>query len=355
MKKILLLSFCAIVVAMAKGQDLSADKLIDMLSLPAAKAESFLINKKYRPADTESSGDTLIKTYQYNAVSFGSKKKQADTSARQLIRSVLNETFIITYRTTSASEYRKIISDLKKKGFYCEYEKDSTLKLASYLYQHQDHTAEASIRKEEGTAWYSISFFKKILTVTSGLYFAEDLLQFSSHEYLAYYFGEKNVKKDIYYFGANDIAKCSVLFINTKRQVIFIWKDGLNRRKTGNMILGGQHKLKSLEGVDSVNTENSWILKSGLYAGMPLFDLRELNGNNIVFCGGDAPNPGLVLSESTARVDFGNKDVIMGCTNCNDDKFLKSRVMYADKAMKDGRLLFILTIVLYPPVSGVFE
>lgn len=355
MKKILLLSFCTVTTVMLKGQDLSADKLIDMLSLPEAKAESFLLSKKYRPADAESLGDTLIKTYQYNAAPFRGKKKQADTSSRRLIRSVLKETFILTYSITSASEYKKIIADLKKKGFYCDYEKDSTFKPASYLYQHQDITADAFIKMEDGTAWYFISFFKKILVLNKGLYFAEDLLQLNSHEYLAYYFGEKNVKKDIYYFGEKDIAKCSVLFINTKRQVIFIWKDGINRRKISNMILGGHHKLKSLEGVDSVTTESNWMLRSGLYAGMPLFDLRELNGNNIAFCGGDAPNPGLVLSESTGKVDFVNKDVILGCTNCNDDKFLKSRILYADKAMKEGRLLFILTIVLYPAANNVFE
>lgn len=355
MKKILLLFLGTATAAISAGQNLPADKLIDMLSLPEAKAESFLLSKKYRPAEPETLGDTLIKTYQYNATPFGGKKKRADTSDRKFIRLALKETFILIYRTTSATEYKAIIADLKKKGFYCEYEKDSTLKPASYLYQRQDITADAFINWEDGMAWYCISFFKKVLSLNKGIYFAEDLLQLNSHEYLAYYFGEKNVKKDIYYFGENDIAKCSVLFINTNRQVIFIWKDFINRRKISNMILGGHHKLKSLEGVDSVNTESSWILKSGLYAGMPLFDLRELNGNNIAFCGGDAPNPGLVLSESTGKVDFVNKDVILGCTDCNDDKFLKSRVMYADKAMKEGRRLFILTIVLYPPPSLAFD
>lgn len=355
MKGILFLFLGTATAAISAGQNLPADKLLDMLSLPEAKAESFLLSKKYRPAEPETLGDTLIKTYQYNATPFGGKKKRADTSDRKLIRLALKETFILTYRTTSATEYKAIIADLKKKGFHCEYEKDSTLKPASYLYQRQDITADAFINWEDGMAWYCISFFKKVLSLNKGIYFAEDLLQLNSHEYLAYYFGEKNVKKDIYYFGENDIAKCSVLFINTNRQVIFIWKDFINRRKISNMILGGHHKLKSLEGVDSVNTESSWILKSGLYAGMPLFDLRELNGNNIAFCGGDAPNPGLVLSESTGKVDFVNKDVILGCTDCNDDKFLKSRIMYADKAMKEGRRLFILTIVLYPPPSLAFD
>jgi hypothetical protein len=177
----------------------------------------------------------------------------------------------------------------------------------------------------------------------------------TSHEYLVYYFGEKNIKKDIYYFAGNDIVKCSVLFINTKRQVIFIWRDGLNRRKIDNVLIGGQYKLKSQQSYDKFTAENDWLLKSGVHAGMPIFELRTLNEKNFAFCGGDAPNPGLVFSESKGKVDFKNADVILGCMNCSDDKYLNTKIMYADKAMADGRILFVLTLVLYPVISGIFE
>jgi hypothetical protein len=40
--------------------------------------------------------------------------------------------------------------------------------------------------------------------------------------------------------------------------------------------------------------------------------------------------------------------------NCTDDKFLGTKIMYADKAIEDGRILFVLTIVLYP-VAGLFD
>ncbi len=364
MKRIFFLSFCIVTIARVNAQDFSADKLIDMLSLTGPKLQNLLLSKKYHSSETEYFGDTAVTMYQTIPVISFNKKKQADSENRKFTRSVLKETFIHTYQTTSAAEYGNIIKALKKKGFYCEYEKDSTLSPAAYLYQHEDYTAEASIKREEDTAWYSITFYKKIFPGGKGLYFAEDLLQFTSHEYLVYYFGAKNVIKDIYYFGGNDIAKCSVLLINSKRQVIFIWRDGINRRKISNLIFGGQHKLKSQEGKDSITAEkgrdsiiaeNSWLLKSGIHAGMSLFDLREVNKKNIAFCGGNAPNPGLVFPESTGKVDFKNNDVILSCMNCNDDKFLSAKIMYADKAMKDGRIFFILTIVLYPGENGIFE
>ena len=76
---------------------------------------------------------------------------------------------------------------------------------------------------------------------------------------------------------------------------------------------------------------------------------------SFAFCGGDAPNPGLVFPESTGKVDFKNSDVILGCMNCSDNKFLKTKKMYADKAMKEGLIFFVLTIVLYPVENGIFE
>ena len=81
----------------------------------------------------------------------------------------------------------------------------------------------------------------------------------------------------------------------------------------------------------------------------------ECNEKNIAFCGGDAANPGLVFPESTGVIDFKNADVILGCMNCSDDKFLSSTIMYADQAMEEARVLFVLTISLYPIVTGVFE
>jgi hypothetical protein len=355
MRKILFLSFWIVLTAQANGQEFSADKLLDMLTLTVPKLESHLLNKKYRSSGTEFAGDTAIKTYAYRPVIKNSKKKQTDTVSRKFIRSVLKETFTLTYQTTLATEYSSIIDALKKEGFYCDYEKDSSVTHTSYFYQHEDYTADAAMIKVDSTQWYSVTFHKKILPVNRDLHFAEDLLEFTSHEYLVYYFGEKNVKKDIYYFAGNDIVNCSVLFINTKRQVIFIWRDGLNRRKINNMLFGGQHKLKSQQDYDKFIAENSWLLKSGVHAGMPLFKLRTLNEKNIAFSGGDAANPGLVFPESSGVVDFKNADIILGCMNCSDDKFLNTKIMYADQALDDGRVLFVLTIALYPLVTGVFE
>ena len=353
MKKNLLIFFWVILSTTAFSQEISPDKLISMLSATIPKAEGQLRSRKYIFSGTESSGDTTFRIFQNRIL--GSSKKKTDGAARKCIIASLKGTFTLTYQTSLLTEYKSIIESLKKDGFHCEYEKDSSITPATYLYQHEGYTAEGCIRNEEGTDWYSVTFFKKNFSPNNNLQTAEELLEFTSHEYLEYYFGEKNVKKDLYYFADNDIVNCSVLFINTKRQVIFVWKDGLNRRRISNLLFGGQHNLKSQQSYESVIAENAWMLKNGLRIGMPLIELRTLNDNNISFCGGKAPNPGLILPESTGRIDFSQADVILGCNNCTDEKFLASRQMNSDRAMDDGRILFVLSIVLYPTNNGIFE
>lgn len=104
----------------------------------------------------------------------------------------------------------------------------------------------------------------------------EDLLEFTSHEYLVYYFWGQQCKKRLYYFAGTDVVNCSVLFINTKRQVIFIWLDGLNQYKIGNLLFDGDPKLKSRQETDDFVAESSWVLKRGVHVGMSLLDLRAL-------------------------------------------------------------------------------
>lgn len=355
MKKILFLSFWIVLTTAVNSQELSAGKLLDMLSFTGTKLNEQLSNKRYYFSETEVYGDTAVKIYEYRPVIRNSKKKQTDSVSRKFLRSSLKETFTLTYQTTSAAEYTGIIDALKKAGFYCEYEKDSTTAATSFLYQHEDYIADASLKKVDSTDWYSITFHKKIFPIAKDLYFAEDLLDFTSHEYLVYYFGENNVKKDVYYFSGNDIVACSVLFINTKRQVIFIWKDQLNRRKLDNILIGGQQRLKSQQDYDKFIAESSWLLKTGVHAGMPLFELRTLNGDNFDFYGGNAANSGLVIPESSGKVDFKNTNIVLGCMNCTDDKYQNTKVMNADAAMRDGRILFVLTVVLYPILTGVFN
>jgi hypothetical protein len=108
---------------LANGQEFSADKLLDMLSLSIPKFESHLTNKRYRSEGTEYAGDTAVKTYAYRP-----KKARTDSASRKIVRSVLKETFTLTYKTTLKAEYTSIIEDLKKKDFTVNMKKTVALR-----------------------------------------------------------------------------------------------------------------------------------------------------------------------------------------------------------------------------------
>ena len=328
------------------GQEIPASKLINLPSLPLPKAESFLKSNSFAFSGSEVLRDTVFKSYEFRADR--KNKSGHDATIRSIVVANCKDQYEVTYHTSSRIEYLRIIAELKKTGYQCDYEKDEKLQPAFYVYQSGNRTAEVCIKQSEGRTCHCIKLHRQEMPDTKALQDADDLMKFTSHEYLAHYFGEKNIQKDLYYFAKNDIVNCSVLFINTSRQVIFVWKDALNRRQISSLIFGGQNKLKSQDAAATTPIQNQWKLKNGLRPGMHLVELRKLNDKEIIFCGGNAPNPGLILPESTGIINFENADVILSCVNCTDEKFKASQMLQSDAELREGRMLFVLSIVLYP-------
>ena len=193
-----------------------------------------------------------------------------------------------------------------------------------------------------------MEFCKKRFPKSKDIYYADDLLTFTSHEYLVHYFGEQNVKKDIYFLSGNEIAKCSVLFLNTNRQVVFIWADEQNRCAISSLLFGGQQNLASSKESGKYVEENNWSLKSGIRPGMSLLELRMLNGNDFKFYGGNSINSGSVIPDGVGKLDFKKEEIILACLNCRDDKYSTAKVVNADDSIEEGRILFVLSIILNP-------
>lgn len=350
MKIFFIIPFFILIAITSVSQQLSTGNLLKWLSLSEKKLELELKNNEYHRSGTNLRTETTIKIYEGRQQPGNNNTLQSDSNRHFVLTTKYKGVTSITYQTTLFADYRHMLADLKKTGFYT-YSKNEAPIVAgtdSHIYQHNEFTATAFVTSEDNLMLYSIMYSKKDFPSAEEINFGEDLLQFSSHEYLVYYFGEENVKKDIYYFSGNELANCSVLFINTNRQVIFIWADEFNKRSISNLLFGGQQKLKSQIDYERYVAENNWTLKSGVHAGMSIYELRKINENNFNFYGGGATNPGLILEEINGKIDFKKENVILGCMNCKDDAYWSSAVINADDAMADGRILFVLTVVLYP-------
>ena len=345
-KKIGLFSIFCMLVLVSRGQVVSWDNLLSMVNMAKPKLIVYITKKGFAYAGKDEIKDTVLNRYNYIKPQ-NKKNKIIDSTIRVLFTGEIKETALISYQTTSYAEFDELLTAMKKDGFYCN-TPAASLQTDPVLFQHNDLTVRTFFSVTDSIKNYALQVQKKILPNPKDVNFGDDLLAFNSHEYLSYYFGKNNVKNDIYFLSENEVARCSVLFLNTNRQVVYIWKDDVNKCTIDHLLFGGQQKLESLKQNDNFIAENNWILKSGIHAGMSLFELRRLNENDFKFYGGNAANSGLVLQHNTGKLDFKKENIILGCMNCNDKNFSSAAIINADDAIADEKILFVLTIALNP-------
>ena len=182
--------------------------------------------------------------------------------------------------------------------------------------------------------------------------FANDLLRFNSHENLEYVFGRSNVKRDVYYFSEREFSRCSVLYPNTERQVVFIWKDEQNDYDLLYILVGGNLTAKELMNYNRHVAENNWKARSNVHAGMSLAELRKLNGADFSFYSASSPYSGMILPNQSGSIDFKKESIVLACLNCSDMKTSSRQTLSADTAMAEDRRFFVFTIMLYPGLES---
>ena len=325
------------------AQLFTASKLISGAAVTKTKFESFVSGQNFFAVGNDYKGDTIIKEYKYRT----GKNGKRDSIDRSLTLFSTKQDYCYAFATISADEGKRILKEFKKEGYFCNNEKDS-LSAKSLFYQHNDFTVAVSKKAVDTLTEYSFFIRKQPLPKPKEIKFAEDLITFTSHEYLRYYFGDENVKSDIYYLSEKKIGKCTVLFPNTSRQVVFLWEDQVNNTGLAKIFIGGHLKTGSAVDYDQNIAENVWQLKSGVHAGMSLYTLRLLNDAAFNFYGGNTAKTGMIFTDSTGKINFKKENIILGCMNCSDNNFLRQAVINSDEALEAERILFVHTIILEP-------
>ena len=277
-------------------------------------------------------------------------KKKKDTL--HITRSI--ETFrtknnsSLTYFTSLKEEYAESVEELKEAGFFCGNEKDT----AGILFQKKNISVLATmiIEKDDDTL-YSLAINQQQLPLPDDIQFAEDLLQFYSHEYLVSVFGSVNVVKDLYYFSDKEVAKCSVLFPKTSRQAVYIWEDNINLCKPAYLIIGGNMNAGSISNYDGVISENVWNSKDGIYSGMTLNSLMKLNGNSFKFYGKNSESPYMIVPEKTGAINFKTNRVVLGCLNPGGSRLLNNATIGADEILSDNLGIYVYMMMILPPTN----
>jgi len=334
-----------LIVCNLHSQEYSAKDLLYASSLSSKKLDGYLNKKRFVPGGSSLRNDVVVNTY--NVKPEKRKKKKDTLNIRRSIEVFhTKNNSSLTYITSLKEEYSESLEELKEVGFFCGNEKDT----ANILFQKKNISVVANmiVEKDEDTL-YSLAINQQVLPLPEDIQFAEDLLQFSSHEYLVSIFGQKNVIKDIYYFSEKEVAKCSVLFPKTSRQAVFIWEDNINLCKPAYLIIGGNMNAGSISSYDGVIGENVWNSKEGIYSGMTLNSLIKLNGSSFKFYGKNSESPYMIVPEKTGTINFKTNRVVLGCLNPSGSRLLNNATIGADEISSDNLGLYVYMMMILPP------
>jgi hypothetical protein len=255
-----------------------------------------------------------------------------------------NDRTIICYQTSVEAEFNKLKEQIGKEGFKSYVSTTSGIQVL----QKDNFLINTSIEIKDSTTFFTCLLERRELPKVKDIVYAEDLLSVSSHEYLSLLFGKANVKKDVFYYSSTETNRCSILFPNTNREVVFIWNDETNYRKTAFLIIGGNSITNSSSNFNQQIEQNAWRSKQGVYSGMSLAELQILNGKEVRFYSWHLDQAGMLAPKNTGQIDFARIDIVLNCLNCNESRFQQVNVVNSENAILENRKIYVSTMIILP-------
>lgn len=327
--------------ASAYGQPFHVKDLIDFTGYTVNKFDNHVTKKKefrrdyYAPQE-----NTIFNNY-----------IQKQTKDDQTIRTIAIETLAgktaIHFQTSLQQERDVLLQQLKASGFR-SYTDGGAATSEGEMLQHGNLRAYTSIEVRDSVPLYTFIIERKELPKAKDLLYAEDLLPLNSHEYLSYIFGEGAVKKDVFYYSDTETNKCSVLFPNTNRQLIFVWNDEKNYSNTAFIVVGGQLKPLGAGQTNLSIEHNLWRSKQGVYSGMTLRELQALNEAPINFYSWGQEQEGMLAPKNQGKLDFTKIGLVMNCLNCKDGNYQQAGVVSSESQIQQDKKVYVSTIIILP-------
>lgn len=257
-----------------------------------------------------------------------------------------NDTWCLAFHTTSKTEYIEERNRLKEMDFFSG-TKDNGPDV-SLLFQKGSLSVEVLSASNDGMPLYTVMVRKKEMPEAGKVQYADDLLRFDSHEYLSLFFGAGNVKKDVYFLSENESRKCTVLFPNSSQQVVFVWDDENNYRKILFVQVSGTMATASTAKYNGGLGQNVWALRNGVYSGMMIKDLLDLNANDFRFYGFNSEYSLMIEPKNTGKINFKRIGIKLTCFNCPGSRIMDQSEVSAEDAVNNNLALHVSAIMLSP-------
>ncbi len=343
MKKILF-SFilCSFILAVVvNGQSFTVDNLIKLASLPSKDFDHFMNKNGYILSRSKLENNTMEADFKVKI----KRKRPYIGPARTISVNLKDDSKYFTLHTSSLNEYIDGQQSLIKSGFFYDKQKDVTQD-TSILFQRGNMLVQATALDLDGVKQYN--FVLKLKKMPSAVKFAEDLLQFDSHELLVSFFGEPNVKKDMYYFSEKELKKCSVLFSGTRYQVVFVWGDENNLNNLLYILVPHSLPTSGAEKKNPITGNNEWQFRNGIYPGMNLKELLRLNETDFNIYGNTSELAFMVKPDENGKIDFTKTAVMLSCNNCDDIRIFNQKEVSALAVARKDLPMYVSDVVIYP-------
>ena len=341
MKKVLLIlilqNFAA---SVAHCQSFSVDELITLSNLPSNNIDHFMRKKGFVLSGSISDSVTMRAGF---IQKLKSNKKDIETK-RSIDIYIKNDAKCFTLHTSVLNEYIEGQRRIIKSAFIYDTLKDMS-KASSMLFQKDNITIMATREVRDSIMQYSFELKQK--SIPSSLKYAEDLLQFDSHEFLVSFFGEQNVKKDLYYLSEKELKKCSVLFSGTPRQAVFVWGDEINLNNLAYVIVSNVLPTEGAKKINPLSGNNEWQLKNGIYPGMAIKDLLKINEMDFDIYGNKSELAFIVKPNEYGKIDFKKTAVMLSCHGCFDNKIFNQKLVSALDVAKANLPMLVFDVVIY--------
>ena len=335
MKRLLwLFLFFPLTALHAQRKDLTLSDLLSFANVPDAHFNSYASKKGFRFVSDDPSTDESI-----------FKKKAGKERTCFITRCIKADTSCILFRTYEEAEYKTLKEQVLNYGFKRIIKKDQSF----CTYQKGNLTVKTDFIDPSDSLAYNLYIEKVTLPQSVEIFYAEDMLQFSSHEWLVSVFGEENVKKDTVECGETEKDICTVLFPGTNSQTIFIWKDKQNFMDISFIIVGGVLEDQEKNSTYKVIEQNKWHSRTGVFLGMPLSDLIKVNNKHINLYGWETEYPGIVSNENQGNLDFSKIGIELDCLDCREDKYYStSDMINSASLLADKKRIYVSKLILIP-------
>jgi hypothetical protein len=325
----------------APGQSFTVRDLVTLADLPSKNIGHFMSKKGFASYSITPGIDTIEARF----IPRIKARKTYSIPQRSIDLYQLHGSKYFILHMSSLTEYLDGGQDLIKARFVYDNSKDMS-KEPSMLFQKANITIEAIKEVQDTIIQYSFKLKEK--KIPDSIVYAEDLLQFDSHEFLASYFGAKNVKKDLYYFSEKELKKCSVLFSGTQYQAVFVWGDENNLNNLSYILVTNVLPTRDGKQYGALNVNNKWKFQNGIQSGMFIRDILRINEMDFYIYGNKSELAFMVKPGGEGKINFKKTAIMLNCSDCYDNKIFDQTEVSALDIAKAHLPLRVFDIIIYP-------